>query len=181
MGEIITATTLNPPAPAIAQVIAPGTPIPTNTGGFSFDLKDIKEVLSTIKDAMKEFKEIQQMRQSFQQPPQPQVGFGTPDSNPPPLPTANPIIREEIKMISTAKIDRTKLRALVSDLIVNQAKNIPDDLKSRPIGDIVGDNWKTFSYKYKDFANISSEFLEETITEQFGKALDLMIVTEEKK
>lgn len=180
MGELITSATLNPPAPT--QIIAPGTPIPTPSGGFNFDLKEIKEVLSVVKDAMKEFKEIQQIRQSFQPPqPQQQPGFGNFDHNAPALPAPAPIIREENKMIQTAKIDRVKLRALISDLIINQAKNIPDDLKTRPIGDFVGENWRTFNYKYKDFANISSEFLEETITEQFGKALDLMIITEAEK
>lgn len=160
MGEVITATQISPPA--VPVPVAPGTPLPSPNNGFTIDIKDIKEMLSLVSEGIKNFKEIAQMRNQQQVP----ITQAVSGAEPVPIST-----QKKVEYV----IDRKKLKAFLSDVIINQARKIPEDIQNKKLSELIGENFQKFNYKFKGMVNINSEFLIDTLTEQVANQVDTML------
>lgn len=163
MGELITAKQLSPPAPV---AIPAGTPLPAmGGGGGGFDLKDIKDIVSSASELVKNIKEISEMRQKMNPTPPP-VDLTERGIAAPPMPTP--------PRAAPARVDRAKLRALLRDLIVNQAKKLPQDIQEMRVADLIGERFEAFTYRYKGVVSIDSATLLDTVSDKLADSIDGM-------
>lgn len=185
MGELISAANLTPQA-LVPTAIPAGTPLPTTGGGFQINMSDIKEIISLVSDGVKNIKDLMALKAQLapqQQPQQQQQNIGRMNDAPQiPQGSGTPQTKEVITMVQTKMIvDRTKLKILLNDLLVNQASKLPDDIKQKKLEEFFGEKWTNFTYKYKGVVNVDSATLLDTVTEQLATAIDEMLVNKEVK
>lgn len=68
------------------------------------------------------------------------------------------------------ELDKEKIKSLLRDIIVNQAEKLPADLKERPLGTVIGENWDLFTVNYMGF-KVSSDVLLDKIADQLMKTI----------
>ena len=171
MGELITAQNLIPSTPVS---VPPGTPLPTQSQGININMSDVKEIITLLNDGLKNFKALQEMRASMtpqQNNLAPQGANVYTADNRTVIPTATLPTTKNNKMI----VDRAKLRILLVDLVLNQAKKLPKEILEKKLGELTGEQFKTFKYRYNNIADLDADWIINAITEQFSNQIDTMI------
>jgi len=179
MGELITAKNLVAPVQVSAL---PGTPLQPQSTGFNINMSDIKEIIGLLNEGIKNFKSLQEMRAQLVSQPQSLEARGQNTNivyRDEAIASHDKVVNVPVQQIKkTQKIDRLKLRDFLFDIFYNQAKKLPEDIKSKQINDVIGENLKTFRYKYKNALELDAEFIINTLTEQLSNNIDLMLKEE---
>lgn len=156
MGEILTSKDLLPVAKATETAT-----IQTGLNDLNTGLKDIQNLANTVDSILTKISQMRGNKTNSQQFPQ-----GSPTE----IKSTNERVIEKV-VYQMKPIDRTKLKALLSELLIVQANRLPTDIKDKKVSELIGENFKNFKYNFLD-VEISSDQLLELITVQMAESID---------
>lgn len=127
----------------------------------------LKDATDFVKQLDSVVARVQQMRGVVPQGSQ-SFGGGSP-SAPSNKPQTIVEVQKEV-VYKDFELDPVKVKGFVNDLLGKTALMLPDDIKNKPIAEITGNNWATFTYNYAGI-EISSDQLAEIISTQLIEAV----------
>lgn len=178
MGEIITGKDI---APLITPQVGGMSPANSDIGNLVNDLKGLKELADTVDSILSKIvtmrgKGATKETQGFtgQAPAQAPAQI---QSN-----SAPQVIEREKVIYKMRPINPAKIKQLLSELIFNEAPaKLPQEIKDKKVDEMIGENFKTFTFKYKDVIEINSEIILDTIAQELSKMLQQIQEQEERE
>lgn len=140
-------------------ISAPGAQ--SQGGGFNFSMKDIKDMIDFAKEIINSVVQIQKAKMQMQQsmnPPQ-QLSQARPeaiDTNK----DSRVQVQEKIIYQNMEELDPKKIENALRELIeITLPAKLPEEYKSRPLSDFIGENVKKLEIKVKYMGmNITADY-----------------------
>lgn len=150
-------------APAVANAAKLAMPMqPVSHGDGMASMKDfIKELTGLVR-------EFNSLKSSLGVQSSPTHGSAGVPMNAAHIPTSN-----NAQVVYRMNINEGQIKAFLYDILVNQAELLPQDIKDKKIGDLLGANLKTFQYDYNGIV-LGSEHLLNVMTKNLYTQLQRM-------
>ena len=149
-------------------------------GNLVQDLKGLKELADTVDSILS--KVVAMRGKSGQKKTETQGFTGHAQQVPPTTMSSGTSeqkveVREVEKVVYvTKRIEPEKIKAMLEDLLYIQAQEkLPDEIKQRPVSDLIGDKFKNeFKFMFKGIIPVNADQILDTMSKELSKMIGLI-------